>query len=71
MTKYVLESAVGSRGRTSAVDAEAFIKEKPELIMAFNKLVKKMGGKAVAMSILKSTKLNYSGPIIGNNGEGK
>jgi len=67
--KYILaESAVGSRGRTGAADAETFVKNNPKLIIAFNKLVKQMGGKAVAMSILKQTKLNYSGPIIGNNG---
>ena len=63
--EIIQESAVGSRGRTGVADATAFIQDNPKLIMAFNKLVQKMGGKAVALSILKTTKLNYNSPIVG------
>jgi len=46
------ESAVGSRGRTSRNDAEIYVKNNPHVIKEFQKIVKKMGGKAVAATIL-------------------
>ncbi len=51
------ESAVGSRGRTTLKDAEAFLIDNPQLEGAFKKVVKKMGGKAVASKVLSQMKM--------------
>ena len=59
--EVVKESAVGSRGRTGKVDAEAFIKDNPELANKFKKIVSQIGGKAVATALL-NLKLWGKGP---------
>ena len=48
----IKESAVGTQGRTGKVDAEAFIKDNPELANKFKKIVTELGGKAVATALL-------------------
>lgn len=52
MLKEILESAVGAVGRTGKSDAEFFVKNNPELINKFRKIVSQVGGKAVAVEIL-------------------
>jgi len=58
--KNLFESAVGKVGRTSMIDAEAYVTD--ELRVEFKKIVKKMGGKAVATQLLKT--MNYSGTVV-------
>ena len=48
--KFILESAVGTPGRTTKEDAEAHIT--PELRAEFEKIIKQIGGKAVARALL-------------------
>ena len=51
--KFVLkESAVGSRGRTGKADAIQYVKDNPEVIKDFKRIVSQIGGKAVAAEIL-------------------
>jgi len=51
--KFVLsESAVGKVGRTGKTEAEVFVKDNPHVIKEFKKIVKKLGGKAVAAQLL-------------------
>ena len=48
--KFILESAVGTPGRTTVKDAEDHIND--ELIAEFKKIIKKLGGKTVAKVLL-------------------
>lgn len=48
--KFILESAVGTPGRTTVKDAEEHIND--ELIAEFKKIIKKLGGKTVAKVLL-------------------
>lgn len=58
------ESAVGQRGRTDKMNAEKYIKENPELVVELRKIVKKMGGKNVAMEILSYYSKDMSKDIL-------
>lgn len=46
------ESPVGQKGRTSITDADVYIDENPQIVAEFKKIIKKMGGKAVARRVL-------------------
>jgi len=48
--KFIMESAVGTPGRTTVKDAEDHIDD--ELIAEFRKIIKKLGGKTVAKVLL-------------------
>lgn len=48
--KFILESAVGTPGRTTVKDAEEHIND--ELVAEFRKIIKKLGGKTVAKVLL-------------------
>lgn len=48
--KFIMESAVGTPGRTTIKDAEDHIND--ELIAEFKKIIKKLGGKTVAKVLL-------------------
>ena len=48
--KFILESAVGTPGRTTVKDAEEHIND--ELLAEFKKIIKKLGGKTVAKVLL-------------------
>lgn len=48
--KFIMESAVGTPGRTTVKDAEEHIND--ELIAEFKKIIKKLGGKTVAKVLL-------------------
>ena len=50
--KAIFESPVGKVGRTSSKDAENFVTD--DLRSEFKKIVKKIGGKAVALQLLKT-----------------
>lgn len=54
--KELFESPVGQRGRTGAADAKAHVT--PELRAEFKKLVKQLGGKAVARELLNTMNAN-------------
>lgn len=48
--KFIMESAVGTPGRTTVKDAEEHIND--ELVAEFKKIIKKLGGKTVAKVLL-------------------
>jgi len=52
MKVKLTESAVGKPGRTGKEEAEVFVRNNPQIIKEFQKIVKKMGGKQVAATIL-------------------
>lgn len=58
ITDIVEESKVGEIGRTTIREAEEYIEANEALITEFKKVVKKLGGKAVAEGLLK--KVNFS-----------
>lgn len=60
MVLKLKESAVGQVGRTGKIDAINFVKENPEIIKKFKKIVSDIGGKAVAAQILN---LNLFGSV--------
>lgn len=62
--KTIEESAVGSKGRTSLADADAYLEENTEMVAEFKKIVKKMGGKSMAEACLKRMKMSNAKPPI-------
>ena len=70
---YLKESPVGEVGRTGKKDAEKHVT--PELQKRFMKIVKEMGGKTVAMTLLNSvirdssTPGNYMGIVEGKDSD--
>jgi len=51
--KTIIESPVGKVGRTGIKDADEYITATPALRAEFKKMVKKLGGKTVALKLLK------------------
>ena len=54
--KDLFESPVGKVGRTSGAEAGEFVT--PELEAKFKKIVRELGGKAVAMHLLKGMRMS-------------
>jgi len=54
--KELFESPVGMVGRTSGLEASEYVT--PELEAKFKKIVRELGGKAVAMHLLKNMRMS-------------
>jgi hypothetical protein len=51
------ESAVGKKGRTGKADADLYVEENEGLVDQFKAMVKKVGGKAVALQLINKMKM--------------